>query len=174
MPRSRTEDPREAILDQLAYLLDEVEALEPLIARVPEPILSGRPMEGDLSIKQIYGIIASADEQVRLPRFQRIVAEEGPQLSGWDERALVAQEAWDEMEIGAVLGRVRAAREALVGFLRALPAVEWTRTGLVDGRPLSVYDLAFGITQEDTDYLRALGYRLHESRLTSRMQDLPK
>ncbi len=36
-------DLREALLDQLAYLIDEIEALKAVIDRVPVPLLEARP-----------------------------------------------------------------------------------------------------------------------------------
>ncbi|HET6567602.1 MAG TPA: DinB family protein [Rhodothermales bacterium] len=172
----RSEGEVHAILtDQLAYLLDEVEALAPVIGRVPEKILSGRPREDEWSIKEIYGLIATADAQVRLPNLEYMITEDEPDLAELDEAALIGSASpWGEREIGDILQQVRSARTALVQFLRGLPASEWGRTGTLEGQRLAVRDYAYRIAQEDTDYFRTLGRRLHESHLTSRPQDLPK
>lgn len=177
MPEPQAQDwehARAALIGQLEYLMDEIDALGAIIGRVPEAILSGRPWEGEWTVKELYGLLAAADEHVRLPNLQAVVSTDDPDLEPLNEAALMGREAWNELDIHAILKRVRDARATLVAFLRALPPEEWTRTGLVEGVREDVYALAFRITQEDTDYLRALGHRLHESRLSTRPQDLPK
>ena len=71
---------REALLDQLAYLIDEIEAQKGFLAGVPAGLLEGRPIAGAHSIKEMYGILAGADEAVHLPALQQIVDEEPPIL----------------------------------------------------------------------------------------------
>jgi len=168
------EHARAALIDQLTHLIDEMEMLDSIIGRVPEEVLSGRPWEGEWTIKELYGLLAAADEQIRLPNLQAVVSEDNPTLEPLNEAALMSLETWNAWEIHAILERIRNARTALVNFLRALPPDEWMRTGLLGDVREDVYAIAFRITQEDTDYLRALGYRLHESNLTSRPRDLPK
>ncbi|WP_457653066.1 DinB family protein [Rhodocaloribacter sp.] len=164
---------RAAQLDQLAYLIDELEAQKPLLRRIPDWALEGRPFEGEWSIKERYGVLAAADVSVHLPQLRRIVEEDTPALEAPDRQA-AASEAWNEVEIGALLERVQAARTALTAFLRALTPEQWARTGSVGGVPQDVYAYVHGIIQHDADGLRAIGYRLHESHLTARASDLPK
>ena len=172
---------RAALLDQLAYLQDELEALRPVVGRVPDTLQEGRPLPSDLSLKETYGLIATLDADVRLARLRHMVAEDEPHFDAVDEAALAAREDWNARPIEAILDQVQAARQALVEALRALPEAEWTRTGFFNDpspppRPVrrDVYAFAHAITQHDTDVLRAIGHRLHESHLTRRPQDLPK
>ena len=185
MPRAAPEEKarwRQALLDQLAYLQDELEALRPIIDRVPEPLQAGRPLPGDLSLKETYGLLATLDTDVRPGQLRRMVAEmaaeDEPHFDAVDEAALVAQADWNGRPIEAILKEAQAARQALVEALRALPKAEWARAGVFaeDGRDVrrDVYAFAHAITQYDTDVLRAIGQRLHESHLTRRLQDLPK
>ena len=71
-------DLREALLDQLAYLIDEIEALKAVIDRVPVPLLEARPPNGEPSLKQTYGLLATLDEEVYLPRLQQMMAPDEP------------------------------------------------------------------------------------------------
>ena len=165
---------REALQGQLAYLLDEVEALQEIVGRVPDALLAGRPVASDRSIKEIYGLLAVADEQVFLPLLQQVAVEEEPVWEAEDETALVEAEAWNEVPMPDLLHRVTAARGALVAFLQALPPEDWHRQAHWGGEAVDVYDILHAVTQRDADLLRVAGYRLHESHLTERPQDLPK
>lgn len=165
---------REALLDQLAYLVDEIEALRGIVHRVPEPVLTARPPGEALSIKQAYGVLAVLDEAVHLPRFRRLAAEDEPAFEPPDPAGFAAHEAWDDAPIDALLARVQAARRALVAFLRTLPPDAWARTATVDGVLHDGYALAHAVTQHDADLLRPVGYRLHEARLTGRSGAQPQ
>lgn len=165
---------RQALLAQLAYLIDEIEVLKGLIGRVPEPVLNARPLPDDLSIKETYGLIATRDAEVRLPRLRRMIADDQPVFEAVDDQTLVAQADWNDRPIDAILDQVQDARRMLVAYARALPAEAWTRTARFDEPVRNVYEMLYAIIQQDAEYQRTLGYRLHETNLTERPQDLPK
>lgn len=155
-------DLRDALLDQLAYLVDEVEALRLVIDRIPEPLQAICPPGEAFSIKETYGLLAALDEEVHLPRFERMIAEADPAFDAVDEATLAAQDAWNDYPFDAILDQVRQARHCLVVFLRGLPPEAWTRTAHLGGERFDVYGLAHHITQHDADLLRSVGYRLWE------------
>lgn len=157
-------DLRVALLDQLAFLLDEMEALKAVIGRVPTPVLEARLPTGDPSVKELYGLLATRDEDVHLPRLRQMVAEDDPAFDPVDEAALAGRTGWNDHAIDDILTRVQDARRGLLAFLRALPLDAWTRTGRFGETRRDVYRLAHAITQRDVDLLRDVGYRLHESR----------
>ena len=170
---------RAELLDQLAYLYDEIEVLKGVVDRVPENLQEGRPTLEELSLKETYGLLATLDADVRLPRLRQIVAEDEPHFDAVDEQALVAQTDWNARPIGAILGQVQAARQTLLEAFQALPQKDWSRAAYFSDSAeqavrRDVYGFAHHITQHDTDVLRTIGYRLHDSHLTSRSQDLPK
>lgn len=167
-------DRRSTLLGQLEYLVDEIEALEEVIGRVPEGVLSGRPTGHELSIKELYGILALADEEIFPDYIEAMVEGEEPKLSVPDDKALAAREAWEEAAIEDILARLRQARAAIVEQLRDLPEEAWDRRATADGVEIDLYGLARYIAQRDTTILRVVGTRLHESRLTDGPQDLPK
>ncbi len=169
-----TADLRAALLDQLAYLIDEVEALKSVVDRVPPPVQQARPPGQPLSMKETYGLLATLDEAVHLPCLRRMMAEDEPAFEAVDEQALARQAGWNARPMARILDRVQAARRRLVARLRALPPEAWTRAGVFGGVRRDVYALAHHLTQHDADLLRAVGYRLHEAHLSSRPQDLPK
>lgn len=165
---------RKALIDQLAYLVDEVEALKPVVDRVPVPVQEARPLVNDLSIKETYGLIAVLDEQVYLPCLQAMMEDEAPVFDAIDEKALAHQGAWNEASMDTILKKVEQARHHLLAFLHALAPEQWAQAGHFEEQQRDVYALAHYITQHDADLLRSVGYRLHESHLTSRSADLPK
>lgn len=164
---------REKLLDQLAHLREEAEALKRFLGELPSELLENRPPEG-YSTKGTLGLIAASDREVHLPRLRRLVADENPTFEPFDEEELVAGGDWREMPVTEVLEAVREARAEVVSFLRELPAEEWNRAGRTpEGDRQTVYGLAYEITQHDLVLLRSLGERMHEAKLTEG-EDLPK
>src|SRR5690554_4031017 len=66
------EEIREAVLDQLAHLIDEVEALRIHVDLVSQEVLSGRPTPDSLTFKEIYALLASFDGRVFTPAVERL------------------------------------------------------------------------------------------------------
>ena len=91
--------------------------------------------------------------------------EDEPAFDAVDRAALVAEAAWNDHPIDAILDRVQHARRGLLAFLHTLPPEAWTRAGRFGDERRDVYRLAHHITQHDVDLLRTVGYRLHESSL---------
>lgn len=165
---------RTALLEQLTYLIDEIEVLKGIVHRVPEVVQTARPPGEAFSMRETYGLLAALDTEVHRPRLRRLSAEDEPALDPADPAALAAAADWNERPIADLLDDVQAARRTLVEALEALPPEAWARTATLGGARLDVYALALGIARQDADLLRPVGYRLHAARLTDRPQDLPK
>ncbi len=173
---AQAEDPealRDALLDQLTYLVDEIEALQTVIGGLPEQIKSGRPAPDALTMKELYGAIATLDAEVRRPRVERILDEETPTLEPVDPEAEAREAGWNEKELPAILDRVREARQALVETLTDLPLEDWHRTATLDDESITLFTLVHHATQADAERLRDLGYRLHGAHLSERDEPLP-
>jgi hypothetical protein len=173
---AQADDPealRDALLDQVAYLVDEIEALRTVVGDVPEQIKSGRPAPDALTMKELYGAIATLDAKVRRPRIARIVDEDEPALTPVDPEAEVREADWNEQEMDAILDRVAEARQELVTVLDDLPLEAWHRTATLEDESMTLFALVHGITQADAERLRDLGYRLHGAHLSERDEPLP-
>lgn len=164
---------RDALIDQLLHLTDEVDALRTVIGGLPEAITSGRPAPDALTMKELYGAIATLDANVREPRVERIAAEDEPVLSTVEIEEEVRGEGWNERELDAILDRVQEARHELVDRFRDLPLEAWHRSAVLGEERYSLFELAHRIIQEDLDRLRDLGYRLHGAHLSDRDKPLP-
>ena len=165
---------RDAQLDQLQYLVDEVEALKAVIGKVPEALQRDKPMGTELSLRELYGVLAQADEETHVPLVEQMMATNTPAATPPSDEARAAEADWNETPMHTILEQVQHARTTLVEVLQALPAGNWTRTATLSDTTRDVYGLAHAIIQRDADLLRTAGYRLHESHLTDRDEDLPK
>ena len=149
MSESAPNGRRDALLGQLRYLLDEVDALGPLLARLPEDVLTAS-LPGERSILGTFAHLAALDREVY-----------APQLAGADAPAEPESEPKEDLH--DALDDLGAARTALVAAFEA------------DGSwPEAHYDLALTVVRRDTEELKRLAYRLHESHITTRAIDLPK
>lgn len=145
-----------------------------MIGRVPEEVLTGRPIGDELSIQELYGIIALADEEIFPGYIEAMAKGAEPELSVPDDEALAARVDWEEVSMDDILERVRKARRGLVEQLRALPEEVWNHRARAEDTEIDLFGLARYIVQRDTTILRIVSTRLHESRLTEGPQDLPK
>ena len=173
---ARAEDPealREALVDQFGYLVDEVTALSTVVDSLPDEILQGRPEPGALSMKELYGAIATLDAEVRRLRVGRVVEEDEPALEPVDINDEVRDTGWNEREIGAILDQLKEARRDLTADLENLPVDDWHRTATLEGETLTLFALVYRMTQDDFQRLRDLGYRLHGAHLSDRDEPLP-
>jgi len=167
------DDLRDALLDQLRHLVEEAEALRTVVDGLPEQIKSGRPGPDVLTMKELYGTLATLDAEVR-PRYIRRIAEEHePTLDPVDIDAEVRESGWNDEALPDILDQLQAARRDLVEQLEALPPDAWSRTATLEGDTVTLFDLAHRITQDDAERLRDLGYRLHGAHLSNRDEPLP-
>jgi len=174
--QAQTDDPealRAALLEQLAHLVDEIEALQTVVGDLPEQIKSGRPGPDTLTMKELYAAIATLDAEVRRPRVEQIVETEAPTFAPFDVDEEVRDAGWNDESIGDILDRVRAARAALVDHLESLPLEAWHRSATLDGEPVTLFTFVHRIMQADLERLRDLGYRLHGAHLSDRDEPLP-
>jgi hypothetical protein len=173
---AQAEDPealREALLDQMAYLVDEIEALRSVVGTLPDAITSGRPAPDALTMKELYAALATLDEAVRSDRVAQIAEDEAPSFESVDVDEAVREAGWNEKDIDDILRQVQDAREALVDQLTALPLEAWHHSATLDGDTVTLFDLVHRMTQADAERLRDLGYRLHGAHLSDRDEPLP-
>ncbi len=145
---SATDRRRDALLDQLRYLLDEAEALGPLLARLPQDVLTAA-LPGERSPLAAFSHLATLDREVY-----------APQVAGAEPSPEPASTAEDDL--ATALAGLRAARTDLVA---AFEAADWSP---------ALHDLALSVIHRDAEELKRLAYRLHESHITTRAVDLPK
>lgn len=169
--RTLPEDPearrtqREALVEQLGWLADEVMALAPLLGALPDWALEQAPLPGEQSIKETFSALARRDRAVHSRWVEQFVAEKSPALD--DAEAEPADEANRE-PLDVLLADLHEARAAFRAQIAQVPESNWSRQALIAAESVTLYDLALRIVRHDADVLRTLAYRLHEAKLTGR------
>ena len=116
-------------------------------------------------MKETLADLAALDRTVHRPRLERLAAEEAPTF---ETPGGPASEGANDQPLDVLLEDLRAARTALLNAFRAVPEADWHRSAMLDGTPVTLFDLALRITRNDADQLRDLAYRLHGSQLSER------
>lgn len=160
---------RRVLVDQLGWLVAEAEALVPLLKTLPAWAVEQAPKEEERSVKEALAWLAVLDAEVHPGWVKKAVTEERPELTLPDDLDIEA-----DRDLDALLSDVQTYRAALVKIFEALPDKAWSRTLILSGEETDLYGLALAITRRDAGELRTLAYRLHESNLTDRADDLPK
>ncbi|MXW63849.1 MAG: hypothetical protein F4Y00_05710 [Bacteroidetes bacterium SB0662_bin_6] len=170
----RTAGVRQALLDQLAYLIDETAVLREHVGRIPESVLKGRPIESELSFLEMYVSLYLFDQKVYSPAVARLAEGKDVSLDVPGEREMLDDAAPEHTEIEAVLDHISTARTGLATLFSGLDVHAWRTPVTINGAVTDVFGLAHHVIRHDVDLLRRAATRLHESRLTSRREDIPK
>lgn len=109
---------RAELLDQMAYLLMEVAAMEPLLPRMVEEELSHA--DQGLSVKQGYGAIVEWDRQRVIPLLRSLNEQNGQGREASDTD-------WNTLSLGDVLQRVAATRREVLTIADSLGKGPWRR-----------------------------------------------
>lgn len=137
-----------ALLDQLRYLVEEVEASKEHLARVPEAVIR-QQFDDRPSVAELYASIAAFDREVLLPLATgRRVTAVAPTGAG---------------ALDAILGDVQEARRELVSALEDAPPETWGAMVTLEGEAMTVYELLQTGLQRNVDALRAVARRLYRS-----------
>ncbi len=170
----RTAGVRQALLDQLAYLIDEADVLRKHLGRIPESVLEGKPTASDLSFREMYVALYLFDEKIYSPAATRLAKAKTVSLDVPDARNLLDQFAPERADMDVALDRIRSARSELGALFARLDLKAWTGLVVIQGSATDLFGLARHVIRHDVELLRAAATRLHESRLTSRKEDIPK
>ena len=159
---------RAALTDQLGWLVDEADALGPLLAPLPDEVLTTAPLPGERSVVATLSLLAALDRAVRTPRIAAFADPSADLVFEDAEEAVLLAENADAAPLADVLAEVKARRRALLDTLGTVPDDAWHREAAVAGETMTLFDLALHVARRDADELRTLAYRLHEARLSSR------
>ncbi|MEM1056588.1 MAG: hypothetical protein AAGI52_13780 [Bacteroidota bacterium] len=161
---------RHALVEQMRWLIDEAEALGPLLAGIPQWAVDQAPTEDDLSIKETLAALAALDRTV-YPGWLRAVteAEEEPPAFETPDLGTLAEGA-NARDLDDLLNAVRAGRQPIADHVAQIPAETWGRPLMLDGEEIDLYGLVLAIVRRDADELKTLAYRLHGADLTQRQR----
>ncbi len=146
------DDQARLVVDQLAYLIDEVTALQTVIRGVPEALMEATPVEGEPSVKELLESIAAQDRDVRIPVVRALLSE-----TKHEELARATNAGVEEL-----LAAIREGRSELLRVVGEVGDVSAARVA-VDGEEIALVDFLYRVVQEDADVLRRAAERLHEA-----------
>lgn len=138
----------ESILDQLAYLIDELEAQRPWLMRISEVQMKGKPMDSMPSLLEMYAEMARLEWENHVP------------LLTHESRASARTE-----DISQILDQIQEGRKIIVTRLSALQTEQWEEF-VREGECKRIHQFAFEMTRSDGDLLKAIAERMHESMIT--------
>lgn len=170
----RSEADRRVLIEQLSLLVDEVEALRSHIGLIPDVVISARPLDSEPSFNEIYLLLARFDEDVYVPAVEQLTQEGAVDLVLPKDDEYLSDEPAPEQDFTTTIDRVQTARRRLVALLDRIPLESWSRRVVLESQETDLFGLTYAIAQHDAALQQAAAYRLHESRLTSRDDDLPK
>ena len=136
---------RDAVLDQLSFLIEELQAQRPWLNRISEAQLAGKPLETVPSLIEIYQEMDLKEKREHLPGL------------GMDTQEVDVPDGIDR-----ILDSLIQARTEMVGRLRSWKDDIWQSVS-PGNSDLSMEEFAYSITQSDAEFLRSIAERLNES-----------
>lgn len=103
--------------------------LRALLRGVGDQELRRRPAPGEWAIIEVVAHLADSDERSQA-RVRRMLAEDDPELPGYDEAELARVERYIERDLATELDRFERVRGEHVALLRSLDEAGWRRTGV--------------------------------------------
>ena len=98
------------------------------VSRLSERQLDHKPADGGFSAREVVHHTADSEMTAAI-RLRRLVAEENPQITGYDPDVFAARLHYASRAVQPSLDAVRAARESTASILAALSGPEWERAG---------------------------------------------
>jgi hypothetical protein len=129
-----------------APVLEALRAQETLIAALPSLIseeqATYRYHPKKWSVREVVGHMADAE---RVYQYRALTLARGgePDLRRWDPDGYVAGAAYESRPIADLVSELLHVRRATIPLFANLPEAAWSRSGTLNGKPLTVRALAF-------------------------------
>jgi hypothetical protein len=98
------------------------------VSRLTETQLDHKPSDGGFSAREVVHHTADSEMTAAI-RLRRLVAEDNPQIAGYDPDLFAARLHYAGRPVQPSLDAIRAARESTTSILEALSDREWERAG---------------------------------------------
>jgi len=127
--------------------------LATLVRGLDDDAIRARPAPGEWAIVEVVAHLADTEERA-LARTRRMLAEELPELPGYDPAALAVERNYIGMALAAELARFAALRDEQAQLLAGLADDQWGRAGRhQEHGVITVQQLAAHTAGEDADHL---------------------
>lgn len=157
-----------ALIDQLSFLVDELEGQFVLIRRIPGALLTDRPFAEASSIRDLY---LQFFERARGLNEMVIRGLIDGSAVGQDIESLdipVAEFASDKKGVIEIIEDIITIRRHSVVMLESAKPAIWSRSVTRDNKQVSLYEWAYEMALQDADDLREIAVQFYERRITFR------
>ena len=144
--------------DVVATLRQDGEALQSLLAEIPESRAGFRYAEGKWSVRDVVGHLIDA-ERIFAYRALRIARGDATPLASFDEKEYARAADADRRPLADLAAELRAVRDGTVALFASFSDDAWTRRGTASGNPVSVRALAFIIAGHARHHMKILRER---------------
>lgn len=155
-----------SLVDQLAYLIDELSAQKAFIKRLPVSIMLATSIPGALSIKDRYLEFLEREEYLNLPVIAGLIDGTlvGKEMDKLSEPS--NQKNMKSLSVLQIVERISETRAGVIELLRGADEDEWLREVLKGGQKVDLRTWAYNMAIQDADDLREIGIQFSEQRLT--------
>ena len=128
--------------DLFAVLGAASDELNATLAAIPDSRGSYSYGEGKWTVCTLLGHVIDA-ERIFTYRMLRLARGDSTPLPGFDENTFAARAESDARTVADLTREMRVVRASTVALFASLPDAAWTRSGIVNERPVSVRALAY-------------------------------
>ena len=143
------------VLERLESNFDEVRML---VSSLSEDRLTYRYAPGKWSIKEILVHIVD-DERIYAYRALRFARGDSAELPGFEQDDYARKSGADERSLASIFAEYEAVRRATVTMFEGLPDEAFERSGVADGKVMSVRAAAYHIAGHELHHLNVIRER---------------
>lgn len=142
----------------LQHLADNLKATTEFILSLPAEKLTSRYAEGKWTIKEIL-VHLSDDERIYAYRALRFARQDKTELPGFEQDDYARHSGANERDIKDILREFAAVRKATISLFERMSREALVRTGVADGKVMSVRAAAYHIAGHELRHLNIIRER---------------
>ena len=142
----------------LRHLRDNFDQVRRLVSSLPEETLTYRYASGKWSIKEILVHIVD-DERIYAYRALRFARGDREELPGFEQDDYARTSGADERSLTSIFAEYEAVRQATIALFDGLPDEALERSGVADGKVMSVRAAAYHIAGHELHHLNVIRER---------------
>lgn len=142
----------------LEHLADNLEITREFIESIPEDRLLYRYAEGKWTIKEVLGHVVD-DERIYAYRALRFARNDPTELPGFEQDHYARYSAANERDVGEILDEFSLVRRSTIALFKSMDGAALMRTGVADGKRVSVRALAYHIAGHELRHRNILRER---------------
>ncbi len=139
----------------LQHLLNNLKATKELVLSLPKESLTSRSAHDEWTIKEILVHIID-DERIYVYRALRFARNDTTELPGFDQDVYTTCSEANERSIENILDEFTAVRMATIAFFEKLEAKAFTRSGVSDGKCMSVRAAVYHIAGHELHHFNSM------------------